>query len=78
MVGSVRVPDHHPVAHSTVRSPRRFAMAEGGTVLLDAQLRNALMNMAPCEIKQSAPMVTSSQMKTWDCTRVRGPMTTSF
>jgi len=38
----------------------------------------SLMNMAPCEMKQSSPMVTSSQIKAWDWIRARLPMVTCF
>ena len=36
------------------------------------------MNITPWLTKQSSPIVTSSQTKAWDCTRVCAPITTSF
>src|SRR5262249_36891368 len=38
----------------------------------------SLMNTTLCATTQSSPMVTSSQTKLWDCTRVRAPIFTSF
>ena len=35
----------------------------------------SLMNITPWPTKQSSPIVTSSQMKACDCTRVRAPIT---
>ena len=38
----------------------------------------SLTNITPWPTKQSSPIVTSSQMKACDCTRVRAPITTPF
>src|SRR4030095_1211625 len=40
-------------------------------------VNGSLMNIAPCDTKQSSPIVTSSQMKACDWMRQRLPMTTS-
>ena len=38
----------------------------------------SLMNITPWPTKQSSPIVTSSQMKACDCTRVRAPIAAPF
>ena len=38
----------------------------------------SLTNITPWLTKQSSPIVTSSQMKAWDCTLVRAPTTAPF
>ena len=40
--------------------------------------KRSLINIAPCEMKQSSPIVTSSQMNEWDWIRQRFPIFAPF